>query len=91
MNASTTRTAPDGSVTVTLPVDVSSEDWLTAADGIRVAYPGRFVQWFLDTEGRDAFEVAAAADEVQRLCSLCEAGQPHGHGHGHGHGTGSWV
>ena len=80
---STTRTAPDGRVTVTLPADVTTEDWMTAADAIRVAYPGRYVQWFVDAEGRDAFAVAAAADEVQRLCSLCEAGQPHGHGFAH--------
>jgi len=80
----TARINPDGTITVTLPVNASSKDWLTAVDAIRVAYPGRFVQWFLDAEGRDAFAVAAAADEVQRLCNLCEAGQPHGHGNSHG-------
>jgi len=77
---STARYNPDGTVTVTLAADISSKDWTIAADAIRVAYPGRFVQWFLDAEGRDAFEVAAPEpDPNPRPCSLCAAGQPHGH------------
>jgi len=84
---STTRTDPDGTVTVTLPVDISGKDWTTAMHRIRALYSGRYVQWLVDAEGHDVFVVAAAVDEQIRTCGLCEAGQPHGHGHG----TGSWV
>jgi len=84
---STARYNPDGTVTVTLAADISSKDWTIAADAIRVAYPGRFVQWYLDDEGRDAFEVAAPAEVAPLPCCLCAAGQPHGHGHG----TGSYA
>ncbi|HEY8662468.1 MAG TPA: hypothetical protein VIL68_02520 [Propionibacteriaceae bacterium] len=76
---SITRVGPDGTITVTLAADISSKDWLTAADAIRVAFPGRYVHFDVDDEGHDVFVIAASAPaEVAPLpCGLCAAGQPH--------------
>jgi len=77
---STTRAHPDGTVTVTLPAGLCGEDWKTAVDEMRATYPGRYIHWWLDAEGRDAFEIdAPEPDPNPRPCSLCAAGQPHGH------------
>ena len=84
---STTRTKLDGTVTVTLPAGLRGEDWKAAVDEMRAAYPGRYIHWWLDAEGRDVFTFAAAAVVESLPCSLCAAGQPHCHGHG----TGGWV
>ena len=85
---STTRTNPDGSVTVTTTgVYLNGKDWTTVTDRIRALYSGLYVHWMQDDEGHDVFEVAAPADETHAPCGLCEAGQPHSPGHA----TGSYA
>ncbi|HEY8663138.1 MAG TPA: hypothetical protein VIL68_05930 [Propionibacteriaceae bacterium] len=81
---STTHAKSDGTVTVTLAAGLCGEDWKAAVDEMRATYPGRYIHWWLDAEGRDVFTFAAAAVVAPLPCSLCAAGQPHGHGHGRG-------
>ena len=84
---STSRTNPDGSVTVTVDVYLNGKDWTTVTDKIRALYSGLYVHWMQDAEGHDVFLIAAPAEVASPPCGLCAAGQPHGHGHS----TGGWV
>ena len=82
---STTRTNPDGSVTVTTTgVYLNGKGWTTVTDRIRALYSGLYVHWMSDAEGHDVFVIAAPAKVSSLPCGLCAAGQPHGHGNSHG-------
>jgi hypothetical protein len=81
---STSRTNPDGTVTVTLAAGLNGKDWMAAADEILALYSGRYTHWFVDAEGRDVFVIAAPVAVAPPTCGLCAAGQPHSYGHGHG-------
>jgi len=72
-------TRPDGSVTVTLAAGITSKEWNAAVTEIQHLYPRRYAQWHMDAQGRDVFEVEVEASEPAPICSLCDAGQPHGH------------